>query len=80
MTVEPEKGAPRRPLWVWVCVGGLPSRGSALACVWFSLGLGLAAAVVGFWDRRAWIGTVFLLGACWYSRAIRWVDRHGSWK
>jgi len=80
MPASSENGSPRQPWWVWVCVKGLSSRGSALVCVWLLLALAAAGTIVSFWDWRGWAGLVFLIGAWWYWRAIRWMDRHGSWK
>jgi hypothetical protein len=75
-----EHDSSQRPWWVRVSLRGLSTRGSALACVWLSLAVAVGCGVAGFWDWRAWTGLVFLLGAWGYWRAIRWVDRHSSWK
>jgi hypothetical protein len=68
-----------RPWWVKLTLWGLPSRRSALAFVWLSIGLAVACVVYGFWDRRFSFGVVWILAALGYLGAIRWVDKHGGW-
>ena len=67
--------APKRPVYVRFALWGLNSRTSAILCVCFSL-----AAAVGSACFRFWPGLMFLAAAGWYWKAIRWVDRHDSWK
>jgi hypothetical protein len=78
----PEAPAAKVPLWVRVCMQGVPDRRAALAFYWFFL-VGLCAtpvaALTGFWARPvAVVWALFLSFALWStSAAIRWLDRHG---
>ena len=51
-----------------------------MANLWFCLLLALVGAVGGLRDARLWCLLSFLLGVLGYGMAIRWVDRHDSWK
>ena len=70
------------PWWVRVSLWGLPRRSAVLGFAWLSV-----AAAVGVSGYAAWVGNprwyggmVFLLAAFLYWRAVRWVDRNGSWE
>lgn len=74
-----EKQPVARPWWVKLTLWGLPSRASALFCVWLCVGLAIACVFCGFWDWRFSLGAVSMLGALGYLRAVRWVDKNGGW-
>lgn len=76
---ESEKTS-QRPLWVQIGLWGLPTRRAVWACFWFSIVVATASAVYGFWERRSFIGLIFLLAAFGYWSLIRWMDRHDSWR
>ncbi len=76
---EPD-GPTRRPLWVSLGLWGLPNRRWAMTCMWLSLGLAAASAVLSRWDGRAAAGILFVFAAMWYWAAILWVDSHGGWQ
>jgi hypothetical protein len=70
------------PLWVRVCMTGVPDRRAALGFYWlFFAGLCAipVAALTGFWSRPvSVVWAVFLAFALWStSAAIRWLDQHG---
>jgi hypothetical protein len=69
------------PWWVKLSLWGVPGGRSGQ---WFFVGLSVAFAVAcviyGFWDRRFFLGMLFLLSAMMYWLTIRWIDRHGSWR
>jgi hypothetical protein len=72
--------AVKRPWWVRVTLLGLPSRASAMACVWCLLVLAIAVLNFGRRDiRLAWIVAPIALAGLGYALAIRWVDTHGGW-
>jgi hypothetical protein len=58
---------------------GLPGRGWAWGCFWFSLALAIGCVVGGFYYWPLFVGGGFVLAAFWYFAAIRWVDRNGEW-
>jgi hypothetical protein len=70
------------PVWVKVILWGLPGRGYAVACAWFSLLLAVGWYAYLFWaGHRVWsFGLLFLAAALLYWLSVRWVDRHGSWE
>jgi hypothetical protein len=70
---------PTRPWWVQLGLAGLPNRGSAVAFLWLSILLTVAAAVAGFFFPWAWLGVLFVWSALWYWACIRWVDRNDQW-
>ncbi|MDB5290040.1 MAG: hypothetical protein JWL69_1281 [Phycisphaerales bacterium] len=78
--MESEIQSTGQPVWVRAGLWGLPSRPLALAFVWLSIICAVACGVYGFWDGRFFWGVGLVLAAIWYWLAIRWVDRHGSWK
>jgi uncharacterized membrane protein YkvA (DUF1232 family) len=76
-----EKRPPaKRPWWVRFTLWGLPNRAWAMAFVWFSLALALAAALYGRRDPRfPPLAALMVAAAVGYVLAIRWVDTHGGW-
>jgi hypothetical protein len=74
-----EKQPNARPWWVKLTLWGLPNRASALFFVWLCIALASAFVVLGFRDRRFSLGSVWLLPALGYLRAVRWVDKNGGW-
>jgi hypothetical protein len=69
----------RHPWWVRTLLWGSSGRGGVMINVWVSFALTGICFVAGFWNRRLFIGTIFLLSALAYWAAIRWVDRNGGW-
>lgn len=67
------------PLWVSVGLWGLPGRGWAWACFWFSIVVAVGCVAYGFVYWPAFAGAGFAFAALWYFAAIRWVDRNGEW-
>lgn len=68
------------PLWVRLCVWGMPNRASVWAICWLALALAVGCDIYGFRDGRFFTGVpFFVVAALTYRLAIRWVDRHGQW-
>ena len=75
-----KRPAVKRPWWVRFTLSGLPNRTSAMAFVWISLALALAAAFYGRRDPRfPPLAALMVAAAVGYVLAIRWVDTHGGW-
>ncbi len=68
-----------RPWWVTVTLWGISSRSAGLFYVWLCVALATVFVMLGFRDRRFSFGTVWLLPALGYLRAVRWVDKNGGW-
>jgi hypothetical protein len=69
------------PLLVYLGLLGISSRSTALGFFWLCVALTVASAACSFVEHR-WLGGViaFGLAAAWYLYAVRWVDKHSSWK
>jgi hypothetical protein len=67
------------PLWVSMALWGLPGRGWAWGCFWFSILLALGCIAYGFISWPFFAGAVFFLSAFWYFAAIRWIDQNSEW-
>ena len=67
------------PWWVKFSMWGVPGRTGLWAFVALSVALAAGCVVYGFWDRRFFVGILFLLSALMYWQSIRWVDRNGLW-
>jgi hypothetical protein len=67
------------PVMVQLGLWGLPTRGAAWGCFWFSLAVAAGCVAYGFVDWRFHVGGLMAFAALWYYLSIRWVDRHGSW-
>ena len=77
-------GRPRAsvPLWVRLCMFGVPDRGAALGYYWLLVAGLCACPLLALQGIRnvptVLFGGAFLSFALWStSRAIRWLDRHG---
>lgn len=78
------------PLMVYAALLGIRHRRAAMACVWLCIAIAAAALLTTavLVIRSDWamsllpffsgIGFIAITG--WYWYAIRWVDRHSSWK
>ena len=63
-----------RPWWVKFALFGLPNRALALASMWLLVWIAGLMVIAGFRDLRYSAGAALLLPACWYLKAIQWVD------
>jgi hypothetical protein len=88
--MRPDKRRLPRPLWVQLGLGGLPTRGAALAFFWLCIGLAIALFCVSMglaiggifsadWIALLVAGIAVLFAALWYGSAIRWVDEYDQW-
>jgi hypothetical protein len=68
------------PWWVRFVLFGLPTRASAMLCMWICVILTVLCALFGFVNRWFFTGMTLLPGALGYWLAIHWVDRHGHWE
>ena len=69
------------PWWVKMGVWGLPNRGAVWLFVWQSIAAAIVVTAYMAWIRHPrWpAGLLFFFGAFMYWKAIRWVDRNGTW-
>ena len=68
------------PLWVRVGLWSIHRRGVAVGYALFALGGAVVCALLIPKDPRFAAGLVLLGAAAWYWAALRWVDRHGTWR
>jgi len=67
-------------LWVWLAVGVLSSRITALLCLWLAVCLSLGGLLGGFLvNTWLFLGLVFLPAIPWYWLGIRWMDDNDQW-
>jgi len=74
-----DKPSVERPLWVRIALCGVPNRGWAWACFWFSIVLTAACIAYGFINALFFTGSSFSFAALGYYLAIKWVDKNDHW-
>ncbi|MBY0524027.1 MAG: hypothetical protein K2R98_11545 [Gemmataceae bacterium] len=69
-----------RPFWVWLAVGGIQSRTTAMLCFWLAICLSIGGFLGGFLvSPWLFLGLVFVPAAPWYWFGIQWVDENSQW-